>query len=170
MPERRNKKKKSFVLFYNKVERLIENYNIEEIGELFRAVAIYELYGTASEFPDRSMRMIYQEFIEDLDEKMNSYIEKCEINKANRSKGKIKKGTPEAEVTSGDESCNKDNDNGKANDNDIDNGKVNVNDIGNDKGTVTNGDESLQIVNNEADMPTPAERERIMQKARETLM
>ncbi len=86
MTEYRQPKKKSFQLFYDTVESMLENFDNEEVGALFRAVAKYEMYGEIPAFSDRGMNMIFNQFKGSLDRNMEKYIGRCSVNKENRNK------------------------------------------------------------------------------------
>ena len=85
MSKYRQPNKKSFHLFYDNIEPVIENFTDEEIGKLFRAVSIYEMYGEITEFEDRALQISYNQIIGSLDRNMGKYQETCERNKRNRN-------------------------------------------------------------------------------------
>lgn len=85
MTEYRQPKKKSFKLFYDTVESLLDNFNDEEVGALFRAISSYEMYGEIPDFSDRAMLMVFNQFKSALDRNMESYNKQCETNRENRT-------------------------------------------------------------------------------------
>ena len=74
MSKYRQPNKKSFQLFYDNIEPVIENFSDEEIGKIIRAVATYEMYGEITEFEDRA-----------LDRNMEKYLKRCAQNRENRN-------------------------------------------------------------------------------------
>lgn len=86
MTEYRQPKKKSFKLFYDTVESLLENFNDEEVGALFRAISSYEMYGEVPVFSDRAMMMVFNQFKITLDRNMESFITTCDRNRENATR------------------------------------------------------------------------------------
>ena len=88
MTEYRDTTKKSFQLFYDAVESMLENFSDEEVGMLFRAIASYEMYGEIPAFEDRAMQMTFNQFRSALDRNMESFKATCERNKGNASRSR----------------------------------------------------------------------------------
>ena len=85
MSKYRQPNKKSFQLFYDNIEPVIENFSVEEIGKIFRAVATYEIYGEITEFEDRALQISYNQIKGSLDRNMEKFQEMCERNRGNRN-------------------------------------------------------------------------------------
>ena len=85
MSKYRQPNKKSFQLFYDNIEPVIENFSDEEIGKIIRAVATYEMYGEITEFEDRALQISYNQIKGSLDRNMGKFLERCEQNRKNRN-------------------------------------------------------------------------------------
>ena len=85
MSKYRQPNKKSFQLFYDNIEPVIENFSDEEIGKIIRAVATYEMYGEITEFEDRALQISYNQIKGSLDRNMEKFQEMCERNRGNRN-------------------------------------------------------------------------------------
>ena len=86
MSQYREPRKKSFKLYYDGVESMLEMFSDEEVGALFRAISSYEMYGEIPTFQDRAMQMTFNQFKSTLDRNMESFITTCERNRGNASR------------------------------------------------------------------------------------
>ena len=107
--ELRAPKKKKFQLEYATVQNALEELTETELGEYFRAVAEYELYGEEPEtFSDRTVRAIFHTTARELDHQMEKHFARIEQGGINQQGGKAKgkdgsKGTQLQEVLTADD-------------------------------------------------------------------
>lgn len=101
--ELRAPRKKCFKLEYETVMNVLEELTDEELGEYFKGIAEYELYGIEPEhFSDRTVRAMFKVTCRELDYQMEKHKGNQERGRQNRV-GKTEKTEPEEDTAS--ESC-----------------------------------------------------------------
>lgn len=102
--ELRAPKKKCFRLEYATVQNVLEELTQEELGEYFRAVSEYELYGVEPEsFSDRTVRALFHTTARELDYQLDKHHARQEQGAINQQGGKEEKCTQLREVLTEDE-------------------------------------------------------------------
>ena len=103
--ELRAPKKKCFRLEYATVQNVLEELTQEELGEYFRAVSEYELYGVEPEsFSDRTVRALFHTTARELDYQLDKHHARQEQGAINQKQGgKEEKCTQLREVLTEDE-------------------------------------------------------------------
>lgn len=86
--ELRAPKKKYFKLEYPTVINVLDNLTDKELGEYFKAIAEYELYGIEPKsFSDRAVQMAFNMTARELDFQLEKHYGNQERGRENRSKG-----------------------------------------------------------------------------------
>ena len=88
--ELRAPKKKCFRLEYQTVQNVLDNLTDAELGEYFKAICNYELYGEEpDEFSDRAVQMMFRVTCRELDYQLDKHHANQERGSENRNgKGK----------------------------------------------------------------------------------
>ncbi len=81
-PNETLKKKRAFQLYYDDVKSLLDNFSPEEIGEIFTAVARFEMYGEEAKLSDRACNLKYADIVSALKRNNEKYLEACEKKRA----------------------------------------------------------------------------------------
>lgn len=79
--------KKGIYLFYKTIIDILEDNSDEEVGNLIRAAAMYELYGELPNYTDRYMISQFKRLKCDIDLSMNKWDSKSQQNAENGKKG-----------------------------------------------------------------------------------
>lgn len=81
-------KKKYFKLEYPTIINVLDNLTDKELGEYFKDIAQYELYGIEPEsFSDRAVQMAFNMTARELDFQLEKHYGNQERGRENRSKG-----------------------------------------------------------------------------------
>jgi len=84
--QRRSSKKKYFKLEYETVINVLETLTDAELGEYFKAICNYELYGEKpKEFSDRVVKSLFQQTARELDYQMQKHLERKEQGYKNKT-------------------------------------------------------------------------------------
>lgn len=81
------------MLFFDEWMELLEDYSMEEIGELLRASLMYGAHGEVTEFEDRAMRTAFRRMMQSIDNDSKRYDRKkaqriyAAYSKTERNKG-----------------------------------------------------------------------------------
>lgn len=95
-------KKKKFQLEYATVQNALEELTQSELGEYFRAVAEYELFGIEPEnFSERVVHSLFKRTATELDHQLNKHYQRVEQGAINQQGGK--KATQLKEVLTADD-------------------------------------------------------------------
>ena len=90
-------KQKAIIFYYDQMERF-DYLSMEECGKMITAIINYSKNGEVTEFDDRAMRIIFDEFKKELDIDAEKYEQKCEANRIRGKKGgRPKKNEEESE-------------------------------------------------------------------------
>ena len=77
--------KKAMHIFYKTIIDILDDNSDEEVGSLFRAAAMYELYGDMPDYTDRYMLSQFKRLKSDIDLSMDKWKKKSETQAANRA-------------------------------------------------------------------------------------
>lgn len=90
--EKKDPRKKMFYVYYDVAETYIDEFDDEQLGKWFRSIAEFELYGHEPKSEsDKAVRLAVKHTINQLSRDFDKFIEKCETNKDNRNREKVKK-------------------------------------------------------------------------------
>ena len=78
--------KKAMHLYYDFLEDVIEDLDNKSLGELLRALVMYDLYGEDKPPKDKGIKPYYKQGIKQLDRDLEKYREKSAKNTANIKK------------------------------------------------------------------------------------
>ena len=73
-----------FMIYAGDWAGLLEDYDTEEIGQLFTALLRYFCNGDITDFDDRGMRQFFRQAVKFIDLDRAKYDAKCETNAYNR--------------------------------------------------------------------------------------
>lgn len=77
-------RKTKLQIFYKSIEAVLDHFDNEECGLIFRAAFNYEMYGgERPQMNDRSQQIVIDRICDDFDNLLEAYLRKCEQNRDN---------------------------------------------------------------------------------------
>ena len=94
-------KKTKLQMFYKSIEAVLDHFDDEECGLIFRAGFNYEMYGgDRPQMDNLSQQIVVDRLCDDFDNLLEAYLKKCEQNRDNaNSRWNAEKGSSKASLS-----------------------------------------------------------------------